>query len=269
MVCTFGDTTDITWWKGLNLPLRTIIDRSGRLQPIKWGEGNFECMDTQASQEAYNALVGLTINQARKVIVELLSKTQSLLGEPRPIKHMVKFYEKGEHPLEIVTSRQWFIKILDLKEDLLKRGEELCWWPPSMATRYRTWVEGLNSDWNISRQRFFGVPIPLWYRLDENGNTDHSNVIIPEEDELPIDPSSQAPKGFTEEQRGKPNGFIGELDVLDTWATSSLTPQIAGKWSGASGDEDLFSKVFPIDLRPQGQDIIRTWLFSTVVRSHL
>ncbi len=134
-----------------------------------------------------------------------------------------------------------------------------------MRPRYENWVEGLNGDWLISRQRFFGVPFPVWYPLDADGNPRYGTPIVPDEAALPVDPSSEAPAGYTEDRRGLPGGFIGDPDVMDTWATSSLTPQIAGGWER---DDDLFQRVFPMDVRPQGQDIIRTWLFSTVVRSH-
>jgi valyl-tRNA synthetase len=135
-----------------------------------------------------------------------------------------------------------------------------------MRTRYENWVEGLTGDWLISRQRFFGVPFPVWYRLDDSGEPHYDDPILADESVLPVDPSSDCPRGFDESQRGEPGGFIGDPDVMDTWATSSLSPQIAGRWGT---DDDLFGRVFPMDLRPQGHDIIRTWLFSTVVRSHL
>jgi valyl-tRNA synthetase len=135
-----------------------------------------------------------------------------------------------------------------------------------MVARYISWVEGLNSDWLISRQRFFGVPFPVWYRLGPAGEVEFDNPLLPAEADLPVDPSTDVPAGFSAAQRGQPGGFMADPDVMDTWATSSLTPQIAGRWED---DPDLFARVWPMDLRPQAHDIIRTWLFATIVRSHL
>ncbi len=178
----------------------------------------------------------------------------------------MKFYERGERPLEVVSSRQWFAKTIEFRQELLERGRELSWHPAYMGARYASWVEGLNGDWCISRQRFFGVPFPVWYPLDADGVADHERPLVADEARLPVDPSSDAPDGFSEDMRGRPGGFVGDPDVLDTWATSSLTPQIAGGWVE---DEDLFARVFPMDLRPQAHEIIRTWLFYTVLKSHL
>lgn len=266
MICTFGDTTDVTWWRDLGLPIRAIIGRNGRLVPIRWGEPGWECANPAKAQSAYDRIAGKAANGARIQVVEMLSQEGALLEDPRPISHAVKFYEKGRRPLEIVTSRQWFLRVLDHRESLLARGSEINWHPPFMRHRFDSWVEGLASDWNISRQRYFGVPFPIWYPLDQDGNPDYANPIVAPEESLPVDPSTDVPTGYQENQRGAPGGFIGDPDVLDTWATSSLTPQIAGDWLD---DPELFAKVFPMDLRPQGQDIIRTWLFYTVVRSDL
>lgn len=266
MVCTFGDVSDLIWWRELALPLRTVIQPDGRLRPLKWGQPGWESVDPGRSQRHYDELVGLRIPQARGRITEELRASDDLVGVPEPITHPVKFYERGERPLEIMTGRQWFLRTLELRDELLERGRELEWHPPFMKARFEAWTQGLNSDWCISRQRFFGVPFPVWYPITEDGSVDHSHPILPTEDRLPLDPSTDVPDGYSEDQRHRPGGFAPDPDVMDTWATSSLTPQIAGGWED---DPDLFARVFSMDLRPQGHEIIRTWLFYTVVRSHL
>ncbi len=263
MICTFGDTTDVTWWRELNLPARAIVGRDGRLvADAPW------ITDTDG-QTKYGELIGRSTKQAQKQIVEMLVASGELIGEPKPIMHPVKFYERGDRPLEIVASRQWYIRNGGreeaLRAELVERGNEVTWHPAHMQHRYTNWVEGLNGDWLISRQRYFGVPVPVWYAIDADGNPDYDNPLVPSEAQLPIDPSTDAPAGFTNDQRGAAGGFIGDADVMDTWATSSLTPQIAGLWEQ---DPDLFARVFPMDMRAQAHDIIRTWLFSTMVRSH-
>jgi valyl-tRNA synthetase len=266
MICTFGDTTDVTWWRDLSLPTRAIVGREGRLLPVDWGTKGWESDDPDAAATAYGELAGRSVKQAQTRIVELLAEDGALIGDPSPITHPVKFYERGDRPLEIVSSRQWFVITLPLRDRLLARGDELRWHPAYMAHRYKAWVEGLNGDWNISRQRFFGVPFPVWYPVDASGEAVFDQPIFADQDHLPIDPSTEVPTGYVEDQRGQPGGFIGDPDVMDTWATSSLTPQIAAGWED---DPDLFGRVFPMDLRPQAHDIIRTWLFATVVRSEL
>ena len=265
MICTFGDLTDVIWWREFDLPTRGLIGWDGRIVAE-----NPEWLTTESAKQTFEKIVGKTSHTAREVLVAELKASGDLVGDPKPITHAVKFFEKGDKPLEIVTTRQWYIRNggrdQELRTKLLKRGSELNWHPEYMKVRYENWVEGLNGDWLISRQRFFGVPLPLWYKLDADGNPDYDQIIVPDEKLLPIDPQSEAPVGFDESQRNKPNGFIGDPDVMDTWATSSLTPQIAASWEL---DNDLFNRVFPMDLRPQSHEIIRTWLFSTVVRSHL
>ena len=263
MICTFGDTTDVVWWRELNLPTRALIGRDGRFLAADFFDESWSVRDAELAQELYDReVLNKTVNQARAAVVDALRSTGALIGDVREITHPVKFYEKGERPLEIVTSRQWFVRTLERRDELLARGEELRWHPEYMRHRYRSWVEGLNVDWNISRQRFFGVPFPAWYPVDEHGEVSFDHLITADEERLPVDPSSDVPAGYREEQRGQPGGFVGDPDVMDTWATSSLSPQIGGRWG-----TELFQRVFPMDLRPQAHDIIRTWLFSTIVRS--
>ncbi|HKH78840.1 MAG TPA: valine--tRNA ligase, partial [Solirubrobacteraceae bacterium] len=266
MVCTFGDLTDVTWWRELGLPVRAVLGLDGRLLDVPWGTPGWESDDPERARATYGELAGKTINQARKRVVELLSESGDLIGEPQPVNRAVKFFEKGDRPVEIVTSRQWFIRTLEHRQALIERGRQLRWHPPYMRARFEDWVNGLNGDWCVSRQRFFGVPFPIWYPLDERGAVLYDQPIAADVDSLPIDPSTDVPDGYESAQRGQPGGFVGDPDVMDTWATSSLTPQVAGT---AGEDDELFAKVFPMDVRPQAHDIIRTWLFTTILRSHL
>jgi valyl-tRNA synthetase len=259
MVCTFGDTADVVWWRELRLPMRSVLQRDGRLKPEPP-----EAISSGAGRAAYADLAGRTANGARARIVELLREAGELIGEPQPIKHPVKFHEGGDRPLEVVTSRQWYVRNgafdPERREVLLQRGRELRF----MRQRYESWVEGLNTDWLTSRQRYFGVPFPVWYPVLEDGTVDRDAAILADEASLPVDPSSDVPPGYDPGQRDQPGGFTGDPDVMDTWLTSSLTPLIVCGWED---DPDLFERTFPMDLRPQGPEIIRTWLFSSVLRA--
>lgn len=263
MVCTFGDAADVAWWKQSGLPIKQIVGKDGCIIPLEYGQGNFVSLDAEKAKQYYNQLAGLPIKKARAKIVEFLRESGDLMDEPRSLTHPVKFYEKGERPLEFVSSRQWFVDILRIKQELIDQGRKIKWIPQHMQTRYEAWVNGLNQDWCISRQRFFGVPFPVWYKVNEYGIADYNQPIYPDISRLPIDPMIDVPEGYTEEQRGQVGGFIGEKDIMDTWATSSLTPQIAMAIAPEGNHISL-----PFDVRPQAHDIIRTWAFYTIMKAY-
>jgi valyl-tRNA synthetase len=271
MVCTFGDQTDVEWWRDYRLPMRQILGGDGRLLPItfgpKGGNTGWDSLDPDAANEVYSHLQGLPTKKAQAAIVEIAEATEGVIDSPKKeIVHAVKFFEKGDRPLELIPARQWYVKIIDKKEALLGQGRKIQWHPDFMSKRYEHWVEGLNSDWCLSRQRFFGVPIPVWYKVDAHGLPHYDQMIVPETDTLPIDPLDDVPPGYTEDQRDQPGGFTGDPDVLDTWATSSLSPQIASRWIE---DPVRHKKLFPMDIRPQSHEIIRTWAFYTIVKAYL
>ena len=238
MCCTFGDQTDVEWYKKHNLPLRVSFAKHGTMTK---------------TAEKYE---GLTIKQAREKIIEDLKK-QNLLKKQEKIKHTVNVHERCGTEIEILESEQWFIKYLDLKTKFLEAGNKLNWYPKHMKNRYDNWIKGLQWDWCISRQRFFGVPFPVWYCKKCN------EVKLAEIEDLPVDPLYEKPK--TKCKCGS-NEFIPEKDILDTWATSSLTPRLAIE---LFKDKKIFKKLFPMSLRPQAHDIITFWLFNTVVKSQL
>ena len=275
MVCTFGDANDVTWWREQALPLRQVVGRDGRLLPVEFGSDAFPSFDPSAANAYYARLAGRSVKEALKAIVQLLRDPAGaavgeghapLVGEPQPVEHPVKFFEKGDRPLEFITTRQWFVRLMDRKADLLAAGDRIRWHPDFMRLRYRNWTENLQLDWCISRQRYFGVAFPVWYPVSADAETDISRPILAEPAALPVDPTTDTPPGFDAAQRDRPGGFRAENDVFDTWFTSSLTPQIASGWSLKP---ERHARLFPMDLRPQSHEIIRTWAFYTIAKALL
>lgn len=267
MCCTFGDQTDVDWWREHKLPIRQVIGRNGHLASVTFGEETFDSLDAAAANAVYAQADGQFVKKARKTFITLAEEAGGIIDRPQEnISHAVKFFEKGDRPLELIPARQWYTRIMDKKEELLGQGRKIAWHPEFMIKRYESWVEGLNQDWCLSRQRYFGVPIPVWYACDENGEPDYDQRIVPTRESLPIDPLDDAPPGYTNEQRDQPGGFTGDPDVFDTWATSSLSPQVTSKWVD---DPDRHQRLFPMDVRPQSHEIIRTWAFYTIVKAYL
>jgi valyl-tRNA synthetase len=272
MVCTFGDQTDVTWWREQKLALRQIVGLDGRLVAVEYGGPGYESLEPELANRYYAELVGKKLAAAKDQVVLFLrdpagsatGKGAPLVKEPEKIEHPVKFYERGDRPLEFLSTRQWFVRLLDKKAALLEKGAQIQWRPEYMGLRYRDWTEGLGQDWCISRQRYFGVPIPVWYRLDQSGKPDYQQPILPKLEQLPIDPMLDVPEGHDPGTRDQPGGFTGETDIFDTWFTSSLTPQIASHWVDDAGRH---SRLFPADMRPQAHDIIRTWAFYTIAKA--
>lgn len=268
MVCTFGDNEDFQFWKKseLKLPLRQVLGKHGKFLDISFTKekGLFLSSNPELANRNYQRLHSLNVQNARKEIVSLLKENNFLVGEPLKTNQTVKYYEKGDKPIELIPVRQWFIKVMDYKKEFLEQGRKIKWHPESMRLRFEQWVEALNQDWSISRQRYFGVPFPIWYKIDKDGNPDYSAPILPKETDLPVDPLADCPEGFQESQRNQPNGFMGDPDVMDTWATSSVTPFINSSWKQNS---ERHHHLFPADLRPQAHEIIRTWAFYTIAKA--
>ena len=280
MVCAYGDKEDVDFIHKKKLNVETVIDDQGMFKSLETYKEHLQSENMEEASQIYSEIQGLRVKVAREKIVEILKQKKLLSKESEPCIQNVKFYEKGDFPLEILPKRQWYVKVLDHKKELLKQGKKVNWYPSSMRKRYEQWVEGLNQDWCISRQRFYGVPFPIWYKIDKEGSKDYSQILTPfgecslkdikkfknkAGDLLPVDPLKETPLGFKEEDRGKPGGFFAETDVLDTWATSSLSPQINSSWIL---DEKSHKKLFPASLRPQAHEIIRTWAFYTIVKSY-
>jgi len=240
MCCTFGDQTDMEWQKAYNLPIKMAINEDGKMTPLS---GKYS---------------GMKIKEARKKIIEDL-KNAKLLTSQIPIKHFVNVHERCGTEIEFVKSKQWFVRYMDLKSDLLKWGKELNWHPEYMKIRYDNWVKGLQWDWLISNQRYFGVPFPVWY-CENCGE-----VILAKENQLPVDPTKDKPPA-TKCLKCSSTKIIPEEDVFNTWFTSSMTPQII---LNLVKDEELKKKLFPLSLRPQAHEIISFWLFNTLLKSRL
>ncbi len=264
MVCTFGDSADVDFWKKSGLPLKQVVSLQGTMLPVSFGTEPFASLDAPAAQAVCDQLAGQHLKKARARVVELLAEAGAGVGEPRPTKQFVKFYEKGDRPLEFVSSRQWFIRLLEHKEKLLEMSRKIEWHPSHMRLRVEHWIEGLNQDWAVSRQRYFGVAFPVWYPVDQDGQPDHQHPIYATRESLPVDPLSDVPPGYSEAQRNQPGGFTGDPDVMDTWATSSMSPQIMSHWGI---DPKRHGRLFPMDVRPQSHEIIRTWAFYTIVKA--
>ena len=262
MCCTFGDIMDIDWWRDYNLPLRIILNKYGKIDLLEnFGKNDWLSNDLVRAQNYINKIQGLKAKDAKEVMLESL-KEEGLLLEQKPITHMVKCGERSGAPLEILVTSQWFIKLLDIKEQLLEQVSKCSWNPSYMKVRLDHWIENLKWDWCISRQRFFGVPFPAWYskRRGEEGK-----IIFAHKDDLPVNPLVDLPRGYSKEE------VDPDMDVMDTWATSSISPQLNSCAINEkyAVDYERHKKIFPADMRPQAHEIIRTWAFYTIVKSYL
>ena len=269
MCCTFGDETDIAWWKKHNLPMRIVLNKFGKLDLSgEWLQPEKDRAYCSTLDHKLKELNGLKVSNAdpkfpgaRQKTIELLKEFGCLLDQ-KPITHAVKCAERSGAPVEYLPTSQWFVKILDQKEQLKAKARECVWRPDYMRIRIEQWIDGLNWDWCISRQRYFGVPFPVWYskRAGEEGK-----IIVAEKDQLPVNPLVDLPKGYSRDE------VEPDRDVMDTWATSSVSPQLSSKAINREYAVDYarHQQLFPADLRPQAHEIIRTWAFYTIVKAHL
>lgn len=262
MCCTFGDIADIEWWKTHKLQTRIILDHTGKIDlQSKLDDTDFPFKLDDHLVEVISRLDGKKCADARSEMVDILKEQGALLSS-QEVTRMVKCAERSKSPIEILINHQWFIRVLDKKEQLLQKANECVWHPEFMKSRIENWINGLKWDWCISRQRYFGVPFPVWYSKREG---EQGKVIMASRDELPVDPTLTPPRGYSMDE------VDPETDIMDTWATSSVTPQINSHAINESFsiDFDRHQKLFCADLRPQSHEIIRTWAFSTIVKSTL
>jgi valyl-tRNA synthetase len=297
MCCTFGDDTDKEWWEKHKLADRVILNKHGKLDPTL-------LKNTGIADALIDAIQNKKVSNsdpkhlgARETIVNML-KEAGLLTEQKPVTHAVKCAERSGAPLEILPTEQWFVRVTDKKSALTAKARECTWHPEWMRVRMEQWIEGLNQDWCISRQRYFGVPFPVWYEIDietQQGFFKPVTAVYADSDQLPVNPLVDTPKGYQKipdptiaidgfsvsngnlqgkiyvNPEGKRVALVPDTDVMDTWATSSISPQLSAHGITAEQCDDpaRFAKLYPADLRPQAHEIIRTWAFYTLVKSHL
>jgi len=295
MCCTFGDETDIAWWREHELATRVILNKYGKVDK-GFNYNDIPCLNIDVANTSFLEIankkarpsIGNPGGSAREIVIALLKAGSGEQGSEdnnpsqttaeqterlraackdafirsEEITHMEPCAERSGAALEILPTNQWFVKILDQKEQLKAKAAECTWYPPHMKVRVDQWIDGLSWDWCISRQRYFGVPFPIWYskRAGEEGK-----VLIADAGQLPVNPLVDLPKGYGREE------VVAEADVMDTWATSSVSPQLNSRAINQKYgiDHDRHTALFPADLRPQAHEIIRTWAFYTIVKAHL
>ncbi|MBT4921530.1 MAG: valine--tRNA ligase [Rickettsiales bacterium] len=291
MCCTFGDVTDIEWQKKHNLQIRSILNKKGLIKDFANEESDdydqglvedlSEYCDFAKYQVQFEIIKSQHVTKAKGLMIDA-AKEAGLLVKQTPVKQVVKCAERSGKPIEILVTPQWFIKVTTEKEALLKKANEINWYPKHMKIRMDQWIEKLSWEWCISRQRFFGVPFPVWYVSEiKEGSSSKPQIIVADKDQLPIDPLYNLPKGYKEISKQEDGSFIAEKDgteylvlaekdIMDTWATSSITPQISSRGINAEYHDDIerHNKLFPADLRPQAHEIIRSWAFYTLVKAH-